>query len=293
MISFIITLLGFLSIYLGWLCFVFIILCPYLIKKKYYKKTNILILILSLLFLWAHYIEPNLLLTKEKTIKHLTFNADIILIADIHLGLYKDQHYLQRIVDKINNIPADYVIIAGDFIYKANPSDYKKLFKPLADINKPVYAVRGNHDYRSIHKELLDTLKEYHVKLIENDIINLGTYQLAGLNDRLESQDDTNFLKKADKTKPILALAHNPDSSDQLLSFNVPLLLAGHTHCGQVYLPFITNKLVIRTQHKFTCGYYEATNKTVPVFITPGVGEDNLPLRLFTPPTINVLHLRQ
>lgn len=293
MISLIIKLLSFLAVYFGWLCFVLILLCPYLIKKKYYRKTNYLILILSFLFLWAHYIEPNIILIKEKTIKHLGYNADIILIADIHLGLYKDQDYLERIVNKINNIPADYVVIAGDFIFKANPNDYNEYFKPLAYLNKPVYAVRGNHDYKTASgQKLLNVLKEYRVNIIENEIIDFKTYQLAGLSDRLESDDNANFLNKADKTKPILALAHNPDSSDRLTSFNVPLLLAGHTHCGQVYLPFITNTLVIRTKHKFTCGYYKATDKTIPVFITPGVGEDNLPLRFLTPPTINVLHLR-
>ncbi|AWM81206.1 hypothetical protein DKL61_13125 [Gammaproteobacteria bacterium ESL0073] len=293
MISLTITLLSFLAVYLGWLCFVSIILCSYFIKKKYYRKTSYFVLMLSFLFLWAHYIEPNIILTQDKTIKGLGFNADVILISDIHLGLYKNEDYLQRVVDKINNISADYVVIAGDFTYKANVKDYKKYFKPLAHINKPVYAVRGNHDYRISNKELLNVLKQYRVNLIENQIINLGTYQLAGLSDRLESHDDTSFLNKANKTKPILVLTHNPDSSDRLLPFNVPLLLAGHTHCGQVYLPFITNRLVIRTQHKFTCGYYEATDKTVPVFITPGIGEDNLPLRLFTPPTINILHLQK
>lgn len=293
MIPFIISLLSYLAIYLGWLCFIFIILCPWLIRKKYYRKTNYLVFSLSILFLWSHYIEPQIILTKEETINQLGFNADIILIADIHLGFYKNHHYLQSVVDKINNIPADYVVIAGDFIFDTSPKHYKKYFKPLAKINKPVYAVRGNHDYPSEQKKLLEILQIYNVHIIEKKTIDFGSYQLAGLSDRFESTDNADFLSGLNKLKPILALAHNPDSSDQLISYNVPLLLSGHTHCGQVYLPFITNRFVIRTQYHFTCGYYEATHKTVPVFITPGIGEDNLPLRLFTPPTINVLHLRK
>ncbi|MFD1261101.1 metallophosphoesterase [Entomomonas asaccharolytica] len=291
MISLSVTFLEFLAVYFGWLCFPVIILCIYLIKKRRYKKSSFLILILSLAFFWAHYIEPQIILVKETTIAKLGFNADVILIADLHLGYYKDQHYLQRIIDKINNIPADYVVIAGDFLYKSDEKYYNTHFAPLAKINKPVYAVRGNHDYRYINRNLPKVLENYNVKIIEDKIIDLNSYQLAGLKDRVESFDDTDFLKKAAKNKPTLVIAHNPDSSDKLSAYNVPLLLAGHTHCGQVRIP-LSNKLIVKTRYGLVCGYYDASITGTPVFVTAGVGENNLPLRLFNPPTIDVLHLR-
>lgn len=288
MIALFIHLLELLAVYLDWLCFPFILGCIWFIKKRRYFKTAICLLILSMLFIWAHYIEPNIIRIKETTLYQTGIRANIILISDLHLGFYKDHYYLQRLVDKINEIPADYVVIAGDFSYKAVPADYKKLFAPLAKLNKSVYAVRGNHDYLYIRRTMPAVLESYRVQMIEGKIVDLGSYQLAGLADRLESKDDASFLKKANKNKPILVVAHNPDSSDRLVGYHVSLLLAGHTHCGQVYIPFL-DKLVIRSQYGYTCGY--SKQNEVSVFITPGVGEDNLPLRLFNPPTISLLHL--
>lgn len=290
MIPLIVTFLEFLAVYFGWLSLPAIFVCIWLIKKRLYKKTSIIVLILSVMFIWAHYIEPQIILVKETTINKVGFKADIILIADLHLGYYKDQHFLKRVVKKINAIPADYVVIAGDFLYKSDEQYYKTHFAPLAKINKPVYAVRGNHDYRYIRRLLPKVLASFNVKLIEEELVDMGSYQLAGLKDRLESNDDPVFLAKA-KDKPILVIAHNPDSSDKLANYQVPLLLSGHTHCGQVRLPF-TDKLVVKTSYGLVCGYYDGSVTGTPVFVTSGVGENNLPLRLFNPPTIDVLHLR-
>lgn len=289
MIALLVTCLESLCVYLDWLSFPLIIITICCIKKHFYTKTAIAFLILSILFIWAHYIEPQIIRVKQTTIHQQHIRADIILISDLHLGFYKDERFLQRVVDKINALKADYVVIAGDFSYKANPDEYSKLYAPLAKINKPVYAVRGNHDYLYRRRFMPAILARFNVQMIEGKMVDLGSYQLAGLADRLAAKDDASFLRKADKSKPILVIAHNPDSSDRLASYNVPLLLAGHTHCGQVYLPFV-DRLVIRSQYNYTCGY--STNMQVPVFITPGIGEDNLPLRLFNPPTISLLHLR-
>lgn len=289
MIALLVTCLESLCVYLDWLSFPLIIITIWCIKKHFYTKTAIAFLILSILFIWAHYIEPQIIRVKQTTIYQQHIRADIILISDLHLGFYKDERFLQRVVDKINALKADYVVIAGDFSYKANPDEYSKLYAPLAKINKPVYAVRGNHDYLYRRRFMPAILARFNVQMIEGKMVDLGSYQLAGLADRLAAKDDASFLRKADKSKPILVIAHNPDSSDRLASYNVPLLLAGHTHCGQVYLPFV-DRLVIRSQYNYTCGY--STNMQVPVFITPGIGEDNLPLRLFNPPTISLLHLR-
>lgn len=289
MIALVVTFLEILSVYLSWLSFPLSLVAIWLIKKHFYTKTAMILLFLSLSFIWAHYIEPQMICVKETTLHQQSITADIVLISDLHLGFYKDERFLQLVVNKINRLTADYVVIAGDFSYKAEPKDYKKLYAPLANINKPVYAVRGNHDYLYIRRFMPLILENYKVQMIEGKIIDFGSYQLAGLADRVGARDDANFLRKADKKKPILVVAHNPDSSDRLTSFNVALLLAGHTHCGQVYIPFL-DKLVIRSQYGFTCGF--SKNTQIPVFITPGVGEDNLPLRLFNPPTISLLHLR-
>lgn len=288
----IIDIFEFLAMYLGWLSFVVVGICWYLIKKRYYIKCNIAIVVLSVFFIWAHYIERYIILVKEDTITGLGFSADVVLVSDIHLGLYKDASYLQRVVDEVNALSADYVVIAGDYLYKSE-GHFEQMFRPFSRLNKPAYTIRGNHDYRYVRtqtsKELFAVLDDYGIELIEQKIVDMGTYQLAGLGDRIEGSDDAHFLQAAKSDKPLFILAHNPDSVDGVVDYRTAILMAGHTHCGQVRIPWIDD-LVIRTKYGLNCGlgYF----KEVPVFVTPGLGETNLPLRLFNPPTINLLHLR-
>ncbi|WP_434778840.1 metallophosphoesterase [Neisseria sp. Ec49-e6-T10] len=267
---------------------------PYFLWLCYRLKNqpniiNLLLFTLGTLFIWSRFIEPQLLLTKHTTIANTHIKADILLVADLHIGAYKSTHYLERLVNKINATPAQFNIIAGDFIYAANPDNLNQLLAPLAKLNRPTYIVLGNHDTHT--PKLNSVLTKFNLINIEQKIIDMPTYQLAGVGDRWNLGDDPQFLEQS-SDQPILMVAHNPDSAVMFDPKKVTLVLAGHTHCGQIRIPFIYEK-VIPSEYGFNC--LLETTKTdkgiMKVFITRGIGEIGLPMRLFNPPTIDVLHL--
>ncbi len=148
-------------------------------KKLHFKKIFLTLFILGILTItYSFFIERNLITVNEFEIKS-TFEGKIIVISDLHLGKWKDEKFLKKIVDKINteikNKNIEHVFIAGDFTY--HPKDISEkgldtLFSPLAQISAPVYSVLGNHDEEKPGPKLAEVLKKVleknNVKIIEN-----------------------------------------------------------------------------------------------------------------------------
>jgi uncharacterized protein len=116
---------------------------------------------------------------------------------------------------------------------------------------------------------------------------------LAGLGDRWADKDDAGFLSASPSSVPTVVLAHNPDSAIDLDPAMATLMLAGHTHGGQIRIPWLYRH-VIRSRYGFDRGeqFLSTPRGRVRVYTTVGTGEVGLPMRLFNPPTIDVLDLR-
>lgn len=242
-----------------------------------------------LVMAWSYLIERKLIVIR-KTIIDTGFTADIALISDLHLGKWKDEAFLSRVVAKINQQDIDYVFIAGDFTYEPTPNQsLRTLFAPLSEIKVPVYAVLGNHDVGKpgpeLRDDLAETLKSNGVTLLHNESVELKNFSLLGLGDSSNNEDDTSLIGYNDKE---IVLTHNPDTTLRYTD-TVNLTLTGHTHCGQVKIPLLY-KYVIPTVGAFYGGFSQERN--TQLYITCGLGEVSLPLRLFNPPVIDVLTLR-
>lgn len=255
------------------------------------------LLLASLAFAWARFVEPQLIRVHETALAGTGVQARIALISDIHLGVYKDTAFLQRVVDRINGLQVDAVVIAGDFTYEP-PQSLHALFAPLADLQAPVLAVLGNHDQQApgpdIDAALRAALRDNGVDVIEGRIVSTAPgYRWAGLGDRWAGKDDPAFLAAAPSALPTLVLAHNPDSAMRLSPGMANLVLAGHTHGGQIRIPVIYRQ-VIPSAHGFDRGeqILHSPQGPVRVFTTSGLGEIGLPMRLFNPPVVDVLQLR-
>lgn len=252
-----------------------------------------------LLFVWARFVEPQLLRVHETTLAGTGARTSLALVSDIHLGVYKRRGYLERVVERLNTLPVDAVLIAGDLTYEPDGASLREMFAPLAAVRVPVYAVLGNHDQQApgpdIDAELRAALAAHGVEVIEGRVVSgPGGARLAGLGDRWAGKDDPGFLRAAaDPQRPTLVLAHNPDSAIELAPTDAALVLAGHTHGGQIRIPWLYPR-VIPSAYGFDRGerLFATPQGTVRVFVTAGVGEVGLPMRLFNPPVIDVLHLR-
>ncbi|MEA2046883.1 MAG: metallophosphoesterase [Campylobacterota bacterium] len=258
------------------------------------KKRWIILIFLSILFIYARFVEPKLLFVNHYKIQ-TGFKAKYALIADIHLGIYNNESILERTVEKINAEDIDAVLIAGDLTYEPQFDDMKTLFASLSKIKVPIYAVLGNHDCEKpgpqIRDELEQVLTELGVKVITNRPIELNGITILGLGSHWARDDEVSLLDTYTKKDNVVVLTHNPDTTLNYLSKHFPdLTLTGHTHGGQVRIPYIYKKVIpVRGDVLWDQGLYQYKNGQV--FVASGIGEIGLPLRFLIPPTIDVLEL--
>lgn len=255
-------------------------------------------LLLCMAAAWARFIEPTLLVVRETSLGRQC-GTQVALISDIHMGLYMREPDLRRIVERLNTLPIDAVLVAGDWTH-VPPRDLARTFAPLAQLRHPMIAVLGNHDEQMpgppLTEDLRDTLRALKVQLIDGRQVPLGRCALMGVGDLYAGSAETDLKHlwmepPAQPSARRVLLTHNPDITQRMPPGTASLVLAGHTHGGQVYLPGLTQLMLRRaTRGAFEQGLYELPNDT-RLFITPGVGINLLPLRFLVPPTIDVLAL--
>ena len=206
-------------------------------------------------------------------------NRTIALISDIHFDWNKGSNspnnltltkeFLESVVQTINNSTAgnshvqalflnlfifcffpkkDVVIIAGDLInYRIEPTYYLKSY--LEKIEKQVICVLGNHDYYAGKpqevRKMVSELKRF--RMLSNSVEYFGEEEFAivGIEDLLEGDFNPSkaFNNLSNKKIPTIAVTHNPDAFPHLSGYKVDLLLTGHSHSGQILLPFIGSPL--------------------------------------------------
>lgn len=261
------------------------------LRQKSWLINVILLYVMTLTFIYARFVERYLIVVHQTTIE-TGFEGRIILIADMHLGLYKSPSFLERVVAEINaqkNINA--VLIAGDFTY-IPPNDLEQLLIPLKKVKAPVYAVLGNHDSEHpgppIEKKLQATLELNGVNFLSNEAKTIPntSIKVLGLGDNWAQEDDISKIEDFNIEDNLIVLTHNPDTTLAYQNAIPDISLAGHTHGGQIRIPFIY-KYAIPCTGDFDQGLYQTP--TGKVFVTSGLGEVGLPIRFLIPPVIDIL----
>jgi len=257
--------------------------------------------VLGLAFIWMRFVEPQQLIERDAAIA-LNTGTRVALLSDTHLGVYKDAAFITRLANHINGRMPDCVLIAGDFLYAPDlPLD--ELFAGFKAIHAPVYAVLGNHDSHELgwprggevqSEVLIAALARAGVRVIENQIVDCGKLKVAGIGDRWSGREDFRLAAAYKGSAPLLLLTHNPDSALDTPRGISPLMLAGHTHGGQIRLPLVYPH-VLPVRGPFDRGLHPVVAWSPDpagrpaVFVTSGVGEIGLPMRLFNPPAIDFL----
>jgi predicted MPP superfamily phosphohydrolase len=261
-------------------------------RKKLPKLLLVLLLVGCLFFIWARFVERQMIIVREHTID-TGFSGRVVLISDTHLGVYKKSGFLERVVQVINEQNPQYVMIAGDFTYEPEKGELSKLFDSFSDVKVPVYAVLGNHDVERpgppVRDELKEVLEKEGVIFLNNQEVILPEFTLLALGDNWSHEDDVQLINKFKETDNIVVLTHNPDTTLSYTNINADVTLTGHTHCGQIRIPWLYKK-VIPTEGPFDKGFTQ--EKYTKLYITCGLGEVGLPMRLFNPPVIDVLNFK-
>ncbi|HYJ52991.1 MAG TPA: metallophosphoesterase [Allosphingosinicella sp.] len=221
-----------------------------------------------------------------------------VLISDLHVaGPDMPISRLERIVAQINALRPDIVLIAGDFISDKRMATHHyslaEAIAPLARLRPrfATVAVLGNHDYWRNAAEARKALHDAGVILLENSAIPVGPLAVGGLADPYTNRDNPAATLRQMRALPgaRVLLSHSPDPFADLPT-DVGLMLAGHTHCGQVRLPFIgAVKTLSRYGQRYACGLVRENGKVLVV--TAGLGTSGLPLRLGAVPDLWLVRL--
>lgn len=273
--------------------------------NKGLKIILILLIITILTTLYARYIGTIGLITKEYTIKdneipHSFDGLKIVHFSDLHYKRAINEEKVEKIIEEINLINPDIVVFTGDLIDKdiiPNEADYEFLIKSLDKIKAKYgkYSVLGNHDYNE-KEEILKVFQKSGFKYLENeyDIIYKNNEKLliGGLGNVTYGEDFIDEIISNEEINYQITLVHEPDVSDEIIKYtNTNLILAGHSHNGQVRLPIIGAIIKPSYAEKYYDEHYKIDNTNL--YISSGIGVSTLNYRLFNHPSINFYRINK
>lgn len=279
--------------------------------KKIVSFFLIIFLLITLTIIYARYCGTSGLITKEYKIESSLIGEDfdglkVVHFSDLHYLRVTNNDKLKEIVDEINLIKPDIVFFTGDLIDKdftLTDKDKDDLINGLSSIKAKYgkYAVLGNHDYVKNIEIFKDIYSNSNFNLLQNsyDIIyssNNDKLFIGGVDNYSYNEADINkvmeyFNDNSDISYKII-LVHEPDYIDNILTnYNVNLVLAGHSHNGQINIPYIKNFFLPYGSRKYYENYYKVND--TDLYISSGIGESSVNFRLFNKPSINFYRINR
>lgn len=279
------------------------------IMKRIIVATIIMIAITCTILLYSRFIGTQGLIIKEYKVENekITDNFHgfkIVHISDVHYGttIYKKE--LENIVAKVNQLKPDIVVLTGDLLDETTniKTAEQELIDTLSKIEVTIgkFAITGNHDnqfqeWENIIKQSgFNNLNDTYDRIYKN---GTNYILLSGVSTNMFENNDINT--KLQSTKEFIStipeeercniykilLLHEPDFIDNITDIQYDLILAGHSHNGQIKFPLIG---IVKTpiySTKYYDEYYKVNNSDL--YISGGIGTSKIKFRLFNKPSIN------
>ena len=243
-------------------------------------------------------------------------------ISDFQLGMWMHNiSTARRSVEYLVEENPAAVVISGDFIYKSLPNAETEINKvidtlqPLVEADIPTYAVLGNHDYshkppnEALGQQVKTALEENGIRVLQNEAIALESPQaassqaeaeqplyLVGIGSLIAENDQAaQALSQLDTSSPRIVLMHNPGSFGQLPAESAPLAMAGHTHGGQIRLPYTPHwswLSLVKNEEVYGDGWIEDYGAPGnQLYVNRGIGFSDVPVRLNCRPEVTLFTL--
>jgi predicted MPP superfamily phosphohydrolase len=218
----------------------------------------------------------------------------ILFLSDLHAGPLVSPAALHEALRRVQSVEPDVILLGGDLIttrteeFESHRRAFESLRAPLG-----VYAVLGNHDHYSCQPERVRALAEdAGIVVLHNRSVRLrrrgACLDLAGVDDMLMGRPDLpRALERVEA--PVILLSHNPDLFFDAVRHNVALMLAGHTHGGQIRVPGFP-VLVRQSRYRLDQGRYHVGESEL--IVSRGLGAVGLPWRAQCPPEAVLIRLR-
>lgn len=235
---------------------------------------------------------------KQPKIKHLDISISrapemkIAVISDAHLGVGVSVKRFQKALKRIAQEKPDAVFVLGDlFEYGAHREQYAQALAGL-QTKYGTFGVLGNHEYYVGLDKSVDFYQKARIHLLDNKTYILPNgVELIGINDvhtsRLQPEQLDALLQTTHPTHPRILLSHQPLLTEVAAQHQIPLMLSGHTHRGQIF-PF---NFFVKLRYKYVYGWYTIA-KNSKIYVTSGMFYWGMPLRFLTSSEIPLLHIQ-
>jgi hypothetical protein len=234
---------------------------------------------------------------------------NIVQLSDIHLDEFTEPFLLREAIERINRIQPEVVLLTGDYIsYEFAPRNFciRSVWQCAEILNelkcKQRYAILGNHDVMLGERLVTEALRANGMTVLNNAFLPLergaSRVWLAGLDDPVCGHPDPDKAIPASIRKvpnqPVIVMCHAPDYADELLVHpagkSVSLMLSGHTHGGQVRIPFVGALDLPPWGKKYVEGLFRL--ESMQLYVNRGIGTVGVPFRFDCPPEITSITLR-
>jgi len=228
----------------------------------------------------------------------------VALLSDFHYDPYFSVHPLRSAIGMVNNLHPELIVLTGDFVsipWFGDLAEAASAAEPCAQLLRQMkapyglWAVMGNHDALTDPDRVTAALRAAGIQVLSNQSVPIerdgGRFWLGGVDDVLEQTpnlDATLHSVPADEASVLLV--HEPDYADRVAHFPVDLQLSGHSHGGQVRVPFLRPLYLPAMARKYVWGLYKIGGLTL--YTNPGLGTVEVPVRWNCPPEITLLTLR-
>jgi len=215
------------------------------------------------------------------------------LISDVHLDTREDLKIATKAARIAMAERPDVLAVPGDFVNQSDDAQMRLLREFLRVLDEapcPVFATLGNHDYWTrAPRKVIEEFEIAKVRLLRNEAADVDGVTVYGVDDAIAGRHRPGEIVAGRHSKSLLALFHEPDFVEEMPE-HVSLQLSGHSHGGQICLPFGVAMHTPRGARRYIDGYFPEAR--VPLFVSRGVGTVGIRLRLFCRPQVAILTLR-
>ena len=274
--------------------------------KHLIRTAGWLLVLLGLLLVYSVKIEPNLLLVRHYQLQGEAAGTEtirLVQISDIQIGENYSMKQLQRVVKKIEKQQPDIILFTGDLFenYAVCGAEAEaEVTALLGRLEAPLgkYAVWGNRDYGGgAARAYRRILNKAGFELLCNSSAQITAAEgkqvlLCGLDDGLfGAPNDAQFPQQMDGFAYRILLLHEPDLAQRWIQSDFQLILAGHSHGGQVRLPFGAGLRTVLAE-QYTRHFYTLNEETgQQLYVNTGLGTSHLPVRFGVVPEIAVFDI--
>ena len=271
--------------------------------KKIVKRIVIALIIIFLLVFFTFFYITNIgttsLIVNEEAIVNSKLpesfsGLKVIQFGDLH---YSNYNLLKEVVNAITKRNPDLILFTGDLLGNEDltPKNRKKLVKELKRLNSTLgkYAVLGESD----NDDAISILVDCGFKVLDdsNELIYNESNEpimLVGLNTNNDSINYDKAFTNYNDTTYTITIFHKPDYIDEFVEvYPIDLALAGHSHLGEIRIPYLLNLASKDHASKYINSYYKINN--TEFYITSGIGTDTYDVRINARPSINFFRLRK